>query len=102
MTISLANTCVAVTGGAHGIGRAIAQHFAQAGARVAIGDLDADVAQALADEIGSGAIGLALDVSSSSAFAAFLDAAAQAHGPLGVMINNAGIAWVGPFHEEPD
>ena len=53
---------VAVTGGAHGIGRAIAEHFARAGARVAIGDLDVEAAQKLAAEIGGGAIGVALDV----------------------------------------
>jgi NAD(P)-dependent dehydrogenase (short-subunit alcohol dehydrogenase family) len=101
-TTSLTNTPVAVTGGAHGIGRAIAQHFARAGARVAIGDLDVTAAQALAAEIGGGAIGVALDVTDGEAFAAFLDAAQESHGPIGVVVNNAGIDWTGPFHEEPD
>jgi NAD(P)-dependent dehydrogenase (short-subunit alcohol dehydrogenase family) len=101
-TTSLTDTSVAVTGGAHGIGRAIAQQFARAGARVAIGDLDVLAAQALATEIGGGAIGVALDVRDRDAFAAFMDAAEETHGPLGVMVNNAGIDWVGPFHEEPD
>jgi NAD(P)-dependent dehydrogenase (short-subunit alcohol dehydrogenase family) len=96
------NTSAAVTGGAHGIGRAIARQFAGAGARVAIGDLDGEVAQRLADELGGGAIGVALDVSDRDAFVAFLDAAEQSHGPLQVMVNNAGVDWVGPFHEEPD
>jgi NAD(P)-dependent dehydrogenase (short-subunit alcohol dehydrogenase family) len=102
MTISLTNASVAVTGGAHGIGRAIAVHFARAGARVALGDLDEAAARTLADEIGGSAIGAALDVTDGAAFAAFLDAAEEAHGPLGVMVNNAGIDWMGPFHEEPD
>jgi NAD(P)-dependent dehydrogenase (short-subunit alcohol dehydrogenase family) len=101
-TTSLADTPVAVTGGAHGIGRAIAQQFAHAGARVAIGDLDVKAAQALAAEIGGGAIGVALDVTDREAFAAFLDAAEESHGPTGVVVNNAGIDWTGPFHEEPD
>jgi NAD(P)-dependent dehydrogenase (short-subunit alcohol dehydrogenase family) len=100
--ISLVDTAVAVTGGAHGIGRAIAREFAQAGARVSIGDLDEEAAQALAAELGGSAIGLALDVTDAAAFAAFLDTAEERHGPLGVMINNAGIDWMGPFHEEPD
>jgi NAD(P)-dependent dehydrogenase (short-subunit alcohol dehydrogenase family) len=93
---------VAVTGGAHGIGRAIAEHFAGAGAAVAIGDLDGEEAGKLASELGGGAIGVALDVADGEAFAAFLDASEQSHGPLGVMVNNAGVDWVGPFHEEPD
>jgi NAD(P)-dependent dehydrogenase (short-subunit alcohol dehydrogenase family) len=100
--MSFTNTPVAVTGAAHGIGRAIAQHFARAGARVAIGDLDGDGAQKLADEIGGGAIGVALDVTDRDAFAAFLDTAERSHGPLAVMVNNAGVDWVSPFHEEPD
>ncbi len=100
--MTFTNTPVAVTGGAHGIGRAIAQHFARAGGRVAIGDIDGDAAARLAAEIGGGAIGVALDVTDRDAFAAFLDAAEESHGPLGVMVNNAGVDWTGPFHEEPD
>jgi NAD(P)-dependent dehydrogenase (short-subunit alcohol dehydrogenase family) len=99
---SVSNACVAVTGGAHGIGRAIATHFARAGARVAVGDLDVEAAKTLAGELGGDAIAVALDVSDPVSFASFLDAAESAHGPLDVMVNNAGIDWVGPFHEEPD
>ena len=103
MTISsLHDTSVAVTGGANGIGRSIAQHFARAGARVAIGDLDAEGAQSVASEIGDRAVGAPLDVSDRDAFAAFLDLAEERHGPLGIMVNNAGVDWIGPFHEEPD
>ena len=51
---SISNSVVAVTGGAHGIGCAVAEHFARAGARVAIGDVDAEAAQSLAAEIGGG------------------------------------------------
>jgi NAD(P)-dependent dehydrogenase (short-subunit alcohol dehydrogenase family) len=100
--MSFTDVPVAITGGANGIGRAIARHFARAGARVAIGDLDGDAAHQLADKIGGGAIGVQLDVTDRDAFAAFLDAAEESHGPLGVMVNNAGVDWVGPFHEEPD
>jgi NAD(P)-dependent dehydrogenase (short-subunit alcohol dehydrogenase family) len=97
---SMHGVSVAVTGGAHGIGRALAEHFARAGARVAIGDLDAEAARSVASRIGGGAIGVGLDVTDDDAFAAFLDAA-ETHGPLTIMVNNAGIDWIGPFHEEP-
>jgi NAD(P)-dependent dehydrogenase (short-subunit alcohol dehydrogenase family) len=100
--ISLTDTSVAVTGGAAGIGAAIAGHFVRAGARVAIGDLDAGAAQAHATKLGPGAAGFELDVSDRASFAAFLDAGEEAHGPLDVLVNNAGVDWVGPFHEEPD
>ncbi|HEV2815056.1 MAG TPA: SDR family NAD(P)-dependent oxidoreductase [Solirubrobacteraceae bacterium] len=100
--VSLAGVPAAVTGGGHGIGRAIAEHLVRAGARVAVGDIDADAADTVARGAGGGAIGLALDVTDADAFATFLDTAEQAHGPLGVMVNNAGIDWIGPFHDEPD
>jgi NAD(P)-dependent dehydrogenase (short-subunit alcohol dehydrogenase family) len=98
--ISLQDACVAVTGGANGIGRAIVEHFVRAGARVTIGDVDADGVQRLAAELGERAVGLALDVRDESAFTSFLDAAEERHGPLAVMVNNAGVDWMGPFHEE--
>ena len=99
---SLVGVSAAVTGGGAGIGRAISQHLARAGARVAIGDIDGDAAQAVAKDIGGDAIGVAVDVSDRDAFVAFLDAAEQAHGPLALVVNNAGIDWIGAFHEEPD
>ena len=98
----LAGACAAVTGGANGIGRAIALHLARAGARVAIGDVDLAAAEVVAREAGSQAFAGALDVTRRHQVAAFLDAAEERHGPLRLMVNNAGVDWVGPFHEEPD
>ena len=94
----LAGASVAVTGAAGGIGRAIATHFARAGARVALGDLDGAAAERVAAEIGHGAIGMRLDVTDEASFAAFLDTAEHAHGNLDVLVNNAGVDWMGPFH----
>jgi NAD(P)-dependent dehydrogenase (short-subunit alcohol dehydrogenase family) len=92
----------AVTGGGQGIGRAIALHLAQAGARVAIGDLDLPAAETVAGQIGDSAFAADLDITDKGRFTAFLDAAEERHGPLQVMVNSAGVDWIGPFHEEPD
>ena len=98
----LAGRSAAVTGGGNGIGRAVALRLAAAGARVAVGDVDAQAAEDVAQAIGDGAFAMPLDISDRASFAAFLDAAEERHGPLAVMVNNAGIDWIGPFHEEPD
>ncbi|MGA5544933.1 SDR family oxidoreductase [Mycobacterium sp. NPDC051198] len=97
--LDLGGKSVAVTGGANGIGRAIAARFAAEGARVTIGDLDEAAAQKTAAELGGEAVGVALDVSDETSFAAFLDAAEQANGPIDVLVNNAGVDWMGPFHQ---
>lgn len=99
---SLAGQVVAITGGARGIGRATAAALISRGARVAIGDIDAALVARTADELGSGTVGLPLDVTNRDNFAAFLDEVESRLGPLDVLINNAGIMPVGPFLEESD
>ena len=91
---------VAITGGARGIGAATGERLRREGARVTLGDLDVNAAEATADRLG--AVGLGLDVTRRESFTAFLDAAETAQGPLDVLINNAGIMPIGPFLEEPD
>lgn len=93
---------VAITGAANGIGLAAARRFAAAGARVAIGDLDGDGASRAAAALGVDALGMALDVSDRDSFAAFMAAAERQLGPLAVLVNNAGVDWIGPFEEEPE
>ena len=90
---------VAITGGARGIGRATALAFLAAGARVAIGDIDAELVAATAAELGC--VGLPLDVAAAESFAAFLDDAEEHLGPLTVLVNNAGIMPTGAFLDEP-
>jgi NAD(P)-dependent dehydrogenase (short-subunit alcohol dehydrogenase family) len=98
----LAGTSAAVTGAGAGIGRAIAIKLAAAGARVAVGDIDSEAAARVAAEIGDAAVAATVDVTDEPGFAAFLDTAERHNGPLGLMVNNAGVDWIGPFHEEPD
>jgi NAD(P)-dependent dehydrogenase (short-subunit alcohol dehydrogenase family) len=76
-----------VTGGARGIGRAIALALAQAGARLIVVDLDEAAAIAVAAEIGGDAIGCRLDVSDAAACEAL---AAQVD-VLDILVNNAGV-----------
>ena len=69
---SLAGKVVAITGGARGIGRATAAALIAQGARVAIGDIDAPLAEQTAQELGSGTLGLPLDVTDRASFETFL------------------------------
>jgi NAD(P)-dependent dehydrogenase (short-subunit alcohol dehydrogenase family) len=98
----LAGKVVAITGGARGIGRATAAALIAQGARVAIGDIDAPLAEQAASELGSGTLGLPLDVTDRESFDAFLTEAENRLGPLDVVINNAGIMPIGPFVDETD
>jgi NADP-dependent 3-hydroxy acid dehydrogenase YdfG len=99
-TRSLTDKVVAITGAGRGIGRQTAAALIAQGARVAIGDIDAKLAQSTAAELGGGTIGLELDVTSSDSFEAFLSAAESRLGTLDVVINNAGIMPLGPLVQE--
>ena len=99
---SLVGKVVAITGGARGIGRATAAALIAQGARLAIGDIEAALAEQTAQELGSGTIGLPLDVTDRASFERFLNEVEERLGPLDVLVNNAGIMPVGPFLEETD
>lgn len=91
---------VAVTGGARGIGRSIATKLATRGMNVVIGDVDLDLAQQTAAEIGPRARAHRLDVTDEAAYARFLDAVDEEFGHLDVLVSNAGIMPAGPFLDE--
>lgn len=82
---------VVVTGGAGGIGRALGQRFAAAGARVALADLDLAAAEAAAAEL-PGAVGLAADVGDGAAVEALVGQVEDRLGPIDIYCSNAGVA----------
>lgn len=88
-----------VTGGAHGIGAAMARRFAAEGARVAVADLDGDGAARVAEEVGGH--GQRTDVSVEADVAALVAAATDALGPIDLFCSNAGVAEAGG-PEAPD
>lgn len=89
-----------VTGGGAGIGRGIAELFAQAGAAIVVSDLKLETAQAVADGItaaGGKAIAVACDVTNDEALKNLVDSAIGAFGKITILINNAGGGGPKPF-----
>ena len=80
-----------ITGGAQGLGLAMAQEFVAAGAKVVIGDLDGTRAEEAANGLDGEAVGLACDVVEADQVQALIDAARERWGRLDVFVNNAGI-----------
>lgn len=88
----LDNRTAVITGGAQGIGLAIAERFVAEGARVVIADLDGAAAEAAAKGLGPDtAIGVPCDVVKADDVEAALAAAVEAFGSLDIVVNNAGI-----------
>jgi NAD(P)-dependent dehydrogenase (short-subunit alcohol dehydrogenase family) len=97
---SLNGKVVAITGGARGIGKATAAALVGKGCRVAIGDLELELAEQTAAHLGGGTVALPLDVTDRGSYEKFLEEAERQLGPLDVVVNNAGIMPVTPFEEE--
>lgn len=94
-----------VTGGAQGIGKAVANRLAQEGARVLVADLDESGAKAVAEEInahGGQAIAFAVDVSDREQVQAMINAAVSHWDGIDVLVSNAGIMDRQPFLEMTD
>lgn len=91
---------VFITGAARGIGKAIAAKFAEAGAAVAIADIDGDLAKKTAAEI-PGATPVQVDISDRKAVIAAVDAYA-ADGGLDVLVNNAVFFYYAPLTDMPE
>lgn len=89
-----------VTGGGSGIGRATAHALAQAGAHVAVSDIDEDAARTVAEEIGRGDAHR-LDVADEAAVQRVIGAVVDRHGRIDVLVNNAGLGARMPTVELP-
>jgi D-sorbitol dehydrogenase (acceptor) len=88
-----------ITGGARGIGLAVARRYGTEGARVIIADLSEDEARQAAAEVGHGALALAVDVTRQDSIAAMVAAAVAAAGRIDILVNNAGVFDLAPIME---
>jgi NAD(P)-dependent dehydrogenase (short-subunit alcohol dehydrogenase family) len=92
--LDLTDKCVVVTGGGHGIGRALAEAFADRGGRVVVADVHADRAAKIADRIGGTSV--VCDVGDPEQIRSLAETAERAYGPVEVFCSNAGIGDLGP------
>ena len=94
MDQQLADRVALVTGGAHGIGKAIAERLLDRGASVVIADIDGDAAAATATALGGGADALSCDISSRTDLRRAVERCVQRFGRLDVLAANAATADV--------
>ena len=94
--MKLNNKTVVITGGARGIGKALAVAFHQEGARVVVADLLAEEAEATATQING--IGVACDVSKEADIQRLVATAENQYGPVDLFCSNAGVFFGEPGH----
>jgi glucose 1-dehydrogenase/3-oxoacyl-[acyl-carrier protein] reductase len=104
--VTLKDKVALVTGAARGIGRGIAEVFAEAGAHVAVNDLDvrgaAEEVAATITSRGRRSMTVAADVADRAAVEAMVDRVWRELGPIDVLVNNAGIETIVPFLDLTD
>jgi 3-oxoacyl-[acyl-carrier protein] reductase len=91
VNIDLTGRTALVTGSTRGIGRAIAETLAGAGARVAVVGRDAGRAEEVARAIGHDAAGFACDVTDVASVTALIENVEKAFGQIDILVNNAGL-----------
>ncbi len=97
---SLKNRVALVTGAGKGIGRSIAQALHQAGAQVAVNDVDAAAAHRVAEAVGG--LALPADVTDRAAVTAMVHQVVDTFGSLDILVANAGVISVHPVLEMPE
>ncbi len=95
--MKLAGKIAVITGGARGIGRAIAERYAAEGARVAVADRLAEEAKSTAAAIGHGAFGIGVDVTSQDEIDAMVAAVVAEAGGIDILVNNAALFDLAPI-----
>jgi 3-oxoacyl-[acyl-carrier protein] reductase len=91
-----------VTGSARGIGRATAELLTEHGARVLVNDLDGELVEQAASEIGGGATAFAGDLTKPGVCEGLVETAAAELGKIDIIVNNAGYTWDGVLHQMTD
>src|ERR1700730_1768128 len=92
-----------VTGAATGIGEAIARRLARAGATIAVADLNAEGARAIANSIGGDSFGMAIDISRSDSVGQSVAEVLKQRGQIDILVNNAGLGGkAAPLWEQTD
>ncbi|MEO3802282.1 SDR family oxidoreductase [Nonomuraea sp. B1E8] len=99
LTFGLEGRVALVTGGASGIGAAVAATYAAKGARVAVVDIDHEAAGARAKELGAGHTGFACDVADPASVRSATGAVVDAYGRIDILVNSAGVAILAPAEE---
>jgi NAD(P)-dependent dehydrogenase (short-subunit alcohol dehydrogenase family) len=99
MTFPLTDKVAVVTGGASGIGKAIAQAYHDKGAKVVIVDLQLDMARTQAASIGDEVMAFACDVSDMESVQSAVAAIAAEVGHIDILVNSAGIVALAPAEE---
>ena len=98
-TVKLKDKVALVTGGARGIGAAIAERYIAEGARVAIADISLAQAEETAARHGEKGAAFALDVTKTASIEAAVENVVQRWGGVDILVNNAGIFDMGPIVE---
>ena len=94
--IDLTGQTAVVTGGAQGIGFAVASGIVQSGAKVSLWDMDAELLQAAVAELGEAARSVVVDITDADAVISAHARTERKSGPVSILVNSAGIA--GPNH----